>query len=65
LKHPITPVDPIFYPKRKHRRFDSRLSRMLDRATVQLEAADDPDVIAAYRDLVTELERVALGRAKA
>jgi hypothetical protein len=53
-------------PKRKRlRRFDSRLSLMLDRATVQLEAATDPDVIVAYRNLVDELERIALGRVKA
>jgi len=36
---------------------------MLDRAQLQLEAATDPEVIAVYRDLVDELERVALGKA--
>jgi hypothetical protein len=53
---PIAPTDPIFYPKRKRfRRFDGRLSLMLDRAQLQLEAATDPEVIAVYRDLVDEL----------
>lgn len=61
---PIAPTDPIFYPKRKRRRFDGRLSLMLDRATVQLETATDPGVVAAYRELVDELERIALGRVK-
>jgi hypothetical protein len=59
-----SPTDPIFHPKRKRfRPFDCTLSLMLDRAQLQLEAATDPDVVAVYRNLVTELERVAMGRA--
>ena len=59
-----SPTDPIIAKGRKRfRRFDSRLSLMLDRATIQLETATDPEVIAVYRDLVDELERVALGKA--
>jgi hypothetical protein len=54
-------------PQARRRRppFDSRLSLMLDRATVQLEAATDPEIIAVYSNLVEELERIALGRGKA
>ena len=65
LKHPITPVDPIFHPKRKRfRPFDSKLSLMLDNAQANLEATDDPDVVRIYRNLVDELERIALGPVK-
>ena len=38
---------------------------MLDNAQANLEATDDPDVVRIYRNLVTELEKVAMGRAKA
>jgi hypothetical protein len=50
---------------RRHRdapppRFNGRLSRALDYAQAQLEAADDPEVVAVFRRLVADLERIAL-----
>jgi hypothetical protein len=35
---------------------EGRLSKLIDRATAQLEAAQDPEVVAIYRRLVAELE---------
>ncbi len=55
-----SPTTPIVYRPHKRRRFDGRLSTLLDRATVELEAATDPGVVAVYRRLVDELERLAV-----
>jgi hypothetical protein len=38
------------------REFDHNLSRKIDRAIVQLEAADDPDVRAAWQRVLGDLE---------
>jgi len=60
-----SPTDPIIAKGRKRfRRFDSKLSLMLDNAQANLEATDDPDVVRIYRNLVDELERIALGPVK-
>lgn len=44
--------------RRPMRSFDIRLSAMIDRATLELEDAG-PDEVAAWRRVVSELERAA------
>ncbi len=57
-------TDPIVYRPRKRRTYKPGISALIDRATVELEATTDPDVIAIYQKLVAELEAIAFRRVR-